>query len=112
MTAKFTSGPWRAVLNTPPAAIPGHLIKTDDSVERPIAALWEGGGTRGKPEQIANAQLISAAPELYEALELANEHFQHSPHTRTGEGGVTEHEPRNCTRCIIDAALKKARGEK
>lgn len=102
MPVKFTPGPWKAVLNTSPAAIPGHLIKTNDSVERPIAALWEGGGTRGKPEQIANAQLISAAPELYEALVWLISSIPH----HEGDDNLTE------PLAAAESALRKARGEK
>jgi len=54
-----------------------------------------------------NKRLTEATRELREALVLANEHWQHAPHTHTGEGGVTEHDPRHCTRCRIDAALAK-----
>jgi hypothetical protein len=62
-----TPGPWFADLNCP--TMPGHIIKTIADPQRPVAALWEGGGTRGKPTQIANAHLIAAAPELLEMLE-------------------------------------------
>lgn len=65
----FTPGPWKACLNVPAAAIPGHIIKTDDDVESPIASLWVGGGTHGKPRQLANARLIASAPDLLAALE-------------------------------------------
>lgn len=65
---KHTPRPWKAHLNAPLAAIPGHLIKRDDDVMQPIASLWEGGGTKGKPEQIANAHLIAAAPDLLEVI--------------------------------------------
>ena len=68
-----TPGPWKACLNEPLITVPGHLIKTDDEVERPIASLWEGGGTEGKPTQIANAKLIAAAPDLLEACRMARE---------------------------------------
>lgn len=66
--AKHTPGPWKAHFNVPTAMIAGHIIKTDNDLMRPIASLWEGGGTKGKPTQIANAHLIAAAPELLEAL--------------------------------------------
>lgn len=71
MKAKYSKGPWKAHLNAPSAVIPGHLIKTDDGVQRPIASLWVGGGISGKPTQIANAHLIAAAPELLEHLRYA-----------------------------------------
>lgn len=66
---KHTPGPWKAHLNVPTAVIPGHIIKQDDSVGRPIASLFEGGGTKGKPEQIANAKLIAAAPDLLQLVQ-------------------------------------------
>lgn len=69
--ATHTPGPWKAHFNVPTAVIPGHIIKKDDAVARPIASLWEGGGTKGKPEQIANARLIAAAPELLSAAQKA-----------------------------------------
>ncbi len=47
----------------------GYHIKTDDDVERVIATLWEGGGTKGKPTQRANAHVFKAAPDMLEALE-------------------------------------------
>lgn len=64
-----TSGPWKACLNVELATIPGHVIKQDDAIERPICLVPEGGGLNGKPIQIANAVLIAAAPDLYSALE-------------------------------------------
>jgi hypothetical protein len=66
--ATHTPGPWAAHFNVPLATIPGHIIKTAYGAETPIASLWEGGGTKGKPTQIANARLIAAAPELLAAL--------------------------------------------
>ena len=65
---KHTPGPWKTCLNEPFLAIPRHAIKTDNDVERPIATLWVGGGTKGKPTQLANARLIAAAPELLKIL--------------------------------------------
>ena len=63
-----TPGPWKAHFNVIGAIIPGHIVKADDEAECPIASLWVGGGTKGKPTQIANAHLIAAAPELLGSL--------------------------------------------
>ena len=67
--SEFTSGPWKACLNVPTAAIPGHIIKADNEAETPIASLWVGGGTHGVERQVANARLIAAAPDMYAQLE-------------------------------------------
>ena len=53
----------------------------------------------------ANAQLIAAAPELYEALQLLTDRV--SPDGRDGTCEAFFHEPLKLAR----AALKKARGE-
>lgn len=95
MNKKHSQTPWFAELNAPGAVlIPGHLIKVDDrdgdNVMFPIAVVWEGGGTKGKPLQIANTEFIvhacnnhydqqealaTAAAKLIEAGErLANIH--------------------------------------
>lgn len=59
---------WKAHLNYPAGPFEGHSIKADNEAETPIAFLWVGGGTHGKPRQEANAHLIAAAPELLAAL--------------------------------------------
>lgn len=43
--------------------------------------------------------------KIQEALIRADAYLQHAPHSRTGEGGVPEHNPTNCTKCIVHAAL-------
>jgi hypothetical protein len=63
-----TPRPWKVIFNAPTAVIPGHLIKQDDDVQRPVALIWEGGGTHGKPIQKANAALIVKAVNEYDAL--------------------------------------------
>jgi hypothetical protein len=40
-----------------------------------------------------------------EALQVAAEWLKHAPHTRVGVGGVTEHNPKFCGKCKVDAAL-------
>jgi len=83
---KHTKEPWAAHLNAPAATIPGHIIKAAYSPYHPIASLWEGGGTHGKPEQMANTERIvacingcaginpKAVPKMLAALELLAAH--------------------------------------
>ncbi len=66
--SKHTPGPWKRVFSPFTACGRCHLIKQDDSIERLVACLWEGGGTKGKPTQLANVRLITAAPLLLKAL--------------------------------------------
>lgn len=99
-----TPGPWRAHLNAPTAAIEGHLIKVDDDIACPVASLWVGGGTIGKPRQIANAHLIAAAPELLEALQLLEFDLGHiSPK-------VFDEEISEKAKAKLKSALAKAQG--
>ena len=52
---KFTPGPWEA--NTG-----DHAYPTVSAQDRVIVTIWQC------PQQAANARLVSAAPDLYEAL--------------------------------------------
>ena len=65
---KHTPGPWKAHYNVPTAVIPGHLIKADNETQTPIASLWVGGGTKGKPRQLANARLIAESSEMLKTM--------------------------------------------
>ena len=69
--------------------------------EKPIASVvkgWYGEGEQGYPVE-ANARLIAAAPDLFEALELAVRQNSH-------DMMMTGDELRTC-----EAALAKAKGE-
>jgi hypothetical protein len=104
MEAKHTPGPWKVEFNAPMAAIPGHLIKADNTAETPIALLWEGGGTKGGPTQIANARLIAAAPELLEALE-------HMVAVSNWATTIQSEEQYDAMIANAEAAIRKAKGE-
>jgi len=95
---KHTPGPWIACLNVPTAVIEGHIIKANYDPKRPIASLWVGGGTKGKPEQVANARLIAAAPDMLKALKAVNTEY-------TLHGSLTD------SHRLVKRAIEKAEGE-
>lgn len=74
MSAKHTPGPWFADSNGDVwRRSPADLYQNGGGVagDRPLAAAnkgWFGEAETGYPVE-ANARLIAAAPELYEALE-------------------------------------------
>lgn len=95
MSTKRTKGQWRA------AHITGNGIMGDldywevRSKDVLVCSLWQ----RGVGEQQANARLISAAPELLEALEEVMDEIS----------GRIELDSR--TRFRVKAAIRKALGE-
>lgn len=91
---KGTQGPWKVVINddnTPD-------IISDSGVEIAYTPTYNGD----KTEQLANARLIAAAPELLEALQLCEEFMSYLP--STGFDGLARIEGAR-------EAIKKAIGE-
>jgi len=89
METKWTEGPWEVVNGV-------HIRSAKD----PIAKVWMMRNGEGK----ANANLLAAAPELYDALEKAiiywyNDHFDEEYPYRIEWADEAR------------AALTKARGE-
>lgn len=93
---KWTPGPW--FIDTAPRMASLSVR----AAGRPIASIWcrEGGGFRVTKESQfegeANARLIAAAPELYEALEAFRPFFEGDDHPKCKQ---------------MRAALAKASGE-
>ena len=72
MTTKHTPLPWKLHHNSSTILKPfdAHGIRADNDAQSPIAVLWEGGGTKGKPRQRANAAfIVRACNSHYELLE-------------------------------------------
>jgi hypothetical protein len=111
METKFTPGPWE-IADTSPN---GTSVK---STSIGIGILWCGansmystkesrGYTISGEEAKANAHLASAAPDMYAALEAAKAHIR----DEIGMFGARMDYKDTDTINVIDAALKKARGE-
>ena len=94
---KFTKGPWAATYDSQLQALI-EIYNTEDRI--PVAVLPDRGTVEAMPEIEANANLIAAAPDMYEVLE------------DFCKGCLGKLET-NCTRrvCKIGKALRKARGE-
>lgn len=94
---KFTKGPWKATYDSQlQAAI--EIYNTEDRVR--VAVLPDRGTIEAMSEIEANANLIAAAPDLYEALDTTCEYCIGKEATDCP-----------CERCITGKALRKARGE-
>ena len=93
---KWTKGPWHA-------SEVASIWNSDESDE--IADVWDHG--RGMEETQANAQLIAAAPDLYEALEQARDTILELINARNSEAEGSDEDWVGG----INAALSKARGE-
>ena len=94
---KFTKGPWKATYDSQLQALI-EIYNTEDRTM--VATLPDRGTVEAMPEIEANANLIAAAPDLYEALETTCEYCIGKEATDCP-----------CERCITGKALRKARGE-
>lgn len=83
--SKWTSGTWMAAAK--PSSVVGWPI-----VSSPMGQAI--ANVHMNDEAMANAHLIAAAPDLYKALAVMEQHHQTSPHIG-----------------LVRAALAKARGE-
>ena len=102
---KWTAGPWetRDGKKTLFIVQPHQFIESGIYVAEVSLAAWHPVGISmvAREEKKANARLIAAAPELYEALEYALKCCY--------EGDVSEYEPSSWM-AKARAALAKARG--
>ena len=96
MSEKFTKGPWTATYDSQlQAAI--EIYNTEDRII--VAVLPDRGTIEAMSEIEANANLIAAAPDMYEALEGVC-------HDCDDTGTIDD----ECKSCSIYKALRKARG--
>ena len=98
MREKFTKGPWTATYDSQLQALI-EIYNTEDRVM--VAVLPDRGTIEAMSEIEANANLIVAAPDMYEALECACDKYCIG---YAGDSLV------KCEDCVIQKALRKARG--
>lgn len=100
METKFTKGPWKTYGDW---GIQPASAKKDEKIFAQFSHDAECGNT---VEGFANAHLIEAAPEMYEALRLARKCVGHQLVDLNHDGNTMI-----SIREIIDAVMDKARGE-
>lgn len=96
--AKFTEGPWTAVDN----GAYWDVLEKAPGYRGQVCSVHDAENINGitRDEQIANAHLIAAAPELYEALDNALDILKNDKRSYVQDAA---------TECRM--ALAKARGE-
>lgn len=98
---KHTPAPWSAFIGSDGRTI-SICIGNDANGQTPCIVNWPGFDSNGLAtnENIANASLIAAAPELLEALEVVNNSIQTTGFFRNSS-----------MHGMIQNALRKAKGE-
>jgi hypothetical protein len=107
VTVQFTAGPWDANIYrlSDDSICVAHIIATDGRAS--VAQI----ATHGEAETVANARLMAAAPELYEALAELHRACLGTP-VGGGDGGTyAVGTPSAASLNKALAALAKARGE-
>ncbi len=109
---KHTQGPWttgdadwRTIVGSETRYLHLNSAKVTGRVSRSLAAVAVVDRSDNEAEDLANARLIAAAPELLEALQLASatiERLKPSQPIDSISG----------TRDVINAAIAKATGER
>lgn len=107
MSAQHTPGPWELIHFGGPQI--GHKATGEA-----VCTMW--GDENDPADQFhANARLIAAAPELYDALIFASPIVREAQEALCGQGDVcADHDGNDLLHLLrdkIDAALAKARGE-
>ena len=105
MSEKFTKGPWTATYDSQLRALI-EIYSIEDRIL--VAVLPDRGTVEAMPEIESNANLIAAAPDMYEALEFQCKNC-------LGRYSISK-DSNECAlyirgECMIAKALRKARGE-
>ena len=114
--SKHTPGPWYAEIDEPlrdhSLAVTTGEGATGDWIASARPILNNETSAYDGPLQEANARLIAAAPDLYEALAVLHTLLDFDDEVVAGVAIVTENPDRiNHAFKVARAALRKARGE-
>jgi hypothetical protein len=118
----FTLGPWVPHPRFPREIVPeGHSARSvggsvdhDENRDRFAQVICHVQIDRhGRGDMLANARLIAASPDLYEALKAVREFVEAEVDNRGAAGSDMSDYQNEAqqTLDLIDAALSKARGE-
>ena len=97
-----TPGPWKVTAGI----VDNPRLMVEDDIGNPVCAMSLRGVYGDTVKMTANAHLISAAPDMLEALEWLSNEFD-CRDDEYGMVGFTHDEFRK-----VNAAIRKARGEK
>ena len=99
-----TQGPWKVTAGI----VDNPRLIVEDDIGNPVCAMPLRGVYGDTVKMTANAHLISAAPEMYEALQAI---LPYVPISSASEGGAVARSGNVIAADKVRAALKKARGE-
>jgi hypothetical protein len=112
MSNAHTPGPW--VLTIKPAAHDADFTVAE--IEQPRSVKYRGAVTRmqsaehiygiGREELIANARLISAAPDMLDALEQCAEYFDKFADADHDQDGFVPNEAMQMLTLVMNAIAK------
>lgn len=106
---KFTAGPWVKKVVFPQGERAYHAIKAEGHSSFLLRVY-----SITRDEELGNANLVSAAPDMYAALELITRYMEES-HSEEVNSDHHGDGPEGCSYCRAikqaRAALKKAEGE-
>jgi hypothetical protein len=99
---KFTKGPW--VIDSKYSTF--LAVSANSVVVCDVSCCHDGYHIKPSSEELANARLISCAPDMYKAIEELIEMFEAEVFERYGETGLSDDDVAE-----YKQLLKRARGE-
>jgi hypothetical protein len=99
----YTPGPWKVDFSRKPYSIAPNRIDPTSVFNSPLGVVFRSHVKGKESEQIANANLIAAAPEMFEALQRVGCQYWACP----GPDKPIE----DMATCFVCATIRKAEGK-